>query len=71
MTNTCSNCISFSKPQTENNVTYGNCNNKFWSIHPDYYSEDSKPKFKNDGVQITYSPKVGIDFGCIHYKEKV
>lgn len=45
------------------------CDSPHINVHPNYY-EDSGEETKIDGMETTYLPKFGADYGCVHFEKR-
>jgi len=45
-----------------------NCTSPHINVHPNYYTESTEVT-GIDGMETTYLPKFGADYGCIHFEK--
>ena len=71
MNKICKNCKDWNKVKGHELTSIcekglGRCFSDKWNINPNYYSESEEPT-AIDGVNVTYKPKTGPEFGCVHF----
>jgi hypothetical protein len=68
MKNSCLSCTHYQDDtRPDDGFKSGSCKASFWSIYENYYVDTPNKPLIAEGVSVTYLPRVGEDFSCIHY----